>query len=60
VEHSAIIDRLATVLEAEYIPVWLNRPLVALDHRKPIDVLADGGYEEISRLIAALESPTFT
>jgi transcriptional regulator with XRE-family HTH domain len=60
VELSAIIDRLATVLEAEYVPVWLNRPLVALGHRKPIDVLADGGYEEISRLVAALESPTFT
>jgi uncharacterized protein (DUF2384 family) len=42
------------------VPVWLNRPLAALDHRKPIDVLAGGGYEELSRLIAALESPTFT
>jgi len=38
----------------------LNRPLTALGHRKPIDVLAGGGYEELSRLVAALESPTFT
>jgi uncharacterized protein (DUF2384 family) len=60
VELSAIIDRLAAVLEADYVPVWLNRPLTALGHRKPIDVLADGGYEELSRMVAALESPTFT
>jgi hypothetical protein len=60
VELSAIIDRLSALLDAEYVPVWLNRPLAALDHRKPIDILAAGGYEELSRLIASLESPTFT
>ena len=59
VELSAIVDRLAAVLETDYVPVWLNRPLVALGHRKPIDVLAGSGYEELSRLIAVLESPTF-
>ncbi|MGA2452745.1 MAG: hypothetical protein ABSG93_04435 [Solirubrobacteraceae bacterium] len=60
VELSAIIDRLSVLLDADHVPVWLNRPLAALDHCKPIDVLAAGGYEELSRLIAALESPTFT
>jgi uncharacterized protein (DUF2384 family) len=60
VELSAIIDRLSALLDADYAPVWLNKPLMTLDHRKPIDVLAAGGYEQLSRLIAALESPTFT
>jgi uncharacterized protein (DUF2384 family) len=60
VEFSAIIERLAAVLEHEYIPVWLNRPRAALDHRKPIDVLAAGGYDEISRIVAGLEAPTFS
>jgi transcriptional regulator with XRE-family HTH domain len=60
VELSAITERLAAVLEHEYIPVWLNRPLAALDHRKPIDVLAAGGYDEISRIVAGLEAPTFS
>jgi transcriptional regulator with XRE-family HTH domain len=60
VELSAIIERLATLLDQEYVPVWLNRPLVALDHRKPIDVLASGGYEELSRIVAGLEAPTFS
>jgi uncharacterized protein (DUF2384 family) len=60
VELSAITERLAAVLEDEYIPVWLNRPIAALDHRKPIDVLAGGGYDELSRIVAGLEAPTFS
>ena len=34
VELSAITDRLAAVLEADYVPVWLNRPLATLGHRR--------------------------
>jgi hypothetical protein len=34
--------------------------LVDIWGASPIDVLAGGGYEELSRLIAALESPTST
>jgi transcriptional regulator with XRE-family HTH domain len=60
VELSAIIERLAAVLEQDYVPVWMNRPLSALGHRKPIDVLAGGGYEELSRIVTGLESPTFS
>jgi uncharacterized protein (DUF2384 family) len=59
VELSAIVERLSAVLGPERVPVWLNKPVPALDHRKPVDVLADGGYETVSRLIAELESPTF-
>ena len=44
VELSAIADRLAAVLGAERVPVWLNKPVPALEHRKPLDVIAAGGY----------------
>ncbi len=60
VELSAIIERLAAVLEHDYVPVWLNRPLAALNHRKPIDVLAAGDYEQLSQIVAGLEAPTFS
>lgn len=60
VELSALVERLAVVLEPDYVPVWLNRPLAALGHRKPIEVIAAGGYEEVSRIVAGLEAPTFT
>jgi transcriptional regulator with XRE-family HTH domain len=60
VELSALVERLAAVLEPDYVPVWLNRPLDALGHRKPIEVIAAGGYEDVSRIVAALEAPTFS
>jgi uncharacterized protein (DUF2384 family) len=59
VELSAIAERLVAVLGAERVPVWLNKPIPALGHRKPLDVIADGGYEEVSRVVAEFESPTF-
>jgi uncharacterized protein (DUF2384 family) len=59
VELSAIAERLAAVLGPERVPVWLNKPVPALDHRKPLDVIAEGGYEQVSRVVAEFESPTF-
>ena len=59
VELSAIAERLTAVLGPERVPVWLNKPIPALDHRKPLDVIAEGGYEQVSRVVAEFESPTF-
>jgi uncharacterized protein (DUF2384 family) len=59
VELSAIAERLTAVLGPERVPVWLNKPNPALDHRKPLDVIAEGGYEQVSRVVAEFESPTF-
>jgi uncharacterized protein (DUF2384 family) len=58
-ELSAIVDRLASVMEPSYIPVWLHKPLPALDDEKPIDLLAEGEWRRVARLISSLESPTF-
>jgi uncharacterized protein (DUF2384 family) len=52
-------QRLAAVLGPERVGVWLNKPIPALEHRKPIDVIAQGGYEQVSRVVAEFESPTF-
>jgi transcriptional regulator with XRE-family HTH domain len=59
-ELSAVVERLARVIDADYIPVWLRKPVVALDDEKPLDVLASGEYRRLSRVISALESPTFS
>lgn len=56
-ELSALVERLARVLEPDYIAVWLHKPIVSLDDAKPIDVLARGDYRAVSRLVSALESP---
>lgn len=59
-ELSAIVERLARVMEPSYIPVWLHKPLTALGDEKPIDLLAQGEWRSIARLISELESPTFS
>jgi uncharacterized protein (DUF2384 family) len=59
-ELSAIVERLARVIEPDYIPVWLYKPVLALDDEKPIDVLARGEYRRLSRLVSELESPVFS
>jgi len=59
-ELSAIVERLARVIEPSYIPVWLHKPVAALDDEKPIDVLAKGEWHRVARLISGLESPTFS
>lgn len=59
-ELSAAVERLALVIDPDYIPVWLRKPIFALDDEKPLDVLARGEYRRLSRVISELESPTFT
>ncbi len=42
-------------MSADYIPVWLVKPIEALDDDKPIDVIARGDYRRVARLISELE-----
>jgi transcriptional regulator with XRE-family HTH domain len=59
-ELSATVERLARVVDPSYIPVWLNKPVPALNDEKPIEVLASGGWLRLARLISELESPTLS
>lgn len=59
-ELSAVVERLARVMDPEYIPVWIYKPIPALEDEKPIDLLAGGDYRRLARLISELESPTFS
>ena len=59
-ELSAVVERLARVMAPGYIPVWLRKPVIALDDEKPLDVLARGEYRRLSRVISELEPPTFS
>ena len=57
VELSALVERLAGVIDPDYIPVWLRKPIPALDDEKPIDLIAAGRYRDVARVISSLESP---
>jgi uncharacterized protein (DUF2384 family) len=56
-ELAAVIDRLARVLDRDYIQVWLLKPIEALDDRRPIDLIARGQARRVAQVISALESP---
>lgn len=57
VELSEMSSRLAGVLRADAIPVWMNRPILALDNEKPIDLIARGEYRQVAELISEIEYP---
>jgi uncharacterized protein (DUF2384 family) len=60
IELSEMTDRLARVMKAEYIPVWLQRPVPVLHDEKPIELLARGDYRPVADVIADLEYPGVT
>jgi uncharacterized protein (DUF2384 family) len=47
-------------LSSEYIPVWMNKPVPALDDRKPIELISGGEYLRVARIVSALEEPVAT
>jgi transcriptional regulator with XRE-family HTH domain len=59
IELSAIVERLATTMDADYVPIWLVKPVAALSNRRPVDVIAEGGYQEVLQLVDQLESDAF-
>lgn len=59
-ELSALVERLAQLIDDDYIPVWMRKPNPQLDDDKPLDAIASGDYRRISRLIAALEGSPVT
>lgn len=56
-ELTDLVDRLTTVIDPDYVAQWLRRPVPALDEARPVDLLAAGDLERVSRVVAALESP---
>jgi uncharacterized protein (DUF2384 family) len=56
-ELAEIVDRLARVIDQAYIPVWLSRPIEALDDRKPLELIARGKARQVARVVSELESP---
>lgn len=57
IELGEMIRRLARVVRPESIAVWLNRPILALDDEKPIELIARGEYRRVAKLIAEIEYP---
>jgi len=56
-ELSEIVDRLARLMNPEYIPVWLLKPIEALGNHKPLELIARGQARRVARVLSGLESP---
>jgi hypothetical protein len=56
-ELSAITERLLRVMDPEYIPVWMNKPVPALGDEKPLDLISRGKYRRVAEVVSALEEP---
>ena len=59
-ELIAIVDRLSRTMDTQYIALWLNKPLLALDDERPLTALGNGRYKEVSKLVAELEIDSFS
>ena len=55
-ELSSLVERLVQVMQPEYVPVRMRKPVPLLDDDKPLDVSATGEYRRLSRVIAGLEA----
>lgn len=57
IELAEMADRLLRVMDRDYIAIWLNKPLQALDDDKPVELLARGDYRRVAQLIGEFEYP---
>jgi len=56
-ELGEVVDRLSRIMDPDYIPVWLSKPIAALEDRKPLELIARGQVRRVARLVSELESP---
>lgn len=59
-ELVALVDRLERVMSPRYIPLWLLKPVPALDDRRPLELLSKGRYRDVSKVVAELENESFS
>jgi len=60
IDLAAIVERASVVMDPRYVPIWLNRPVRALDDERPIERIALGDSRSVLRLLAQLENDTFS
>ena len=54
-ELAEITERLERVMPRESVIVWFSKPIEALDFRMPLDLLAEGEYRRVGKIVASIE-----
>jgi len=57
IELATLVERLERVMERDYISVWLRKPIPMLDEDKPLDLIGQGEYRRVAKVISGLEDP---
>jgi transcriptional regulator with XRE-family HTH domain len=57
IELAAMVERLERLMAPDYIPLWLRKPIPALDDGKPLDLIGAGEYRGVAKVISGLEDP---
>lgn len=58
IELAAMVERLERLMRADYIAIWLRKPVPALDDDKPLDLIGRGEYRRVARVVSELEGTT--
>jgi putative toxin-antitoxin system antitoxin component (TIGR02293 family) len=53
-ELKAVVDQLRSVLRDEPARLWLRSPNPDLDWRKPLELIAEGGYRQVIGAVLAM------
>src|SRR2546428_6111495 len=59
-ELVALVDRLERVMSPRYVPLWLLKPVPALDDRRPLALLSKGRYRDVSKVVPEPENESFS
>ena len=54
IEVQYVIEQLNDVYETEGVEIWMHRPNRRLDHRRPVDALQQGDFDQVLRLVDQL------
>lgn len=53
-EHDAVVDLAHRVMSDEAVDLWLRTPNSELEYEKPLDLIAQGRYQDVIDLLLAL------
>lgn len=53
-ELQYVVEQLLDVYDAEGVEIWMHRPQRTLAHKRPIDALRDGHFEDVLAVVEYL------
>jgi transcriptional regulator with XRE-family HTH domain len=55
-----VVERATAVMDPDYVPVWLNKRVQALDDDRPLERIAQGDTRAVLGVLSRLENDAFS